>query len=136
MKKALLFAALVLTLASSASQCASAQTVTAPAPASTSAGMLPQVGMTPTPITVNQTPAPEKATSESIGTWIADLIGGLVAIFGTVIAKFATQWVMALAKKAGIEAAQAASDKLDDIIERGLHAGAAKVPQGRTKNQI
>jgi hypothetical protein len=64
------------------------------------------------------------AADFSIGTWIADLLGTLVAVFGSVIATFLTKWVMALAKKAGVEASQAMSDRLDAIIENGLHAGA------------
>jgi hypothetical protein len=75
------------------------------------------------PVTV--TPAP--AADFSIGTWIADLLGSLVAIFGSVIATFLTKWVMAVARKAGIEASQAMSDKLDQIINNGLHNGAANL---------
>ena len=66
----------------------------------------------------------ESTTSFSIGTWIADLLGGLVALFGSVIATFITKWVIAVAKKAGVDATQAMSDRLDQIIENGLHAGA------------
>ena len=66
----------------------------------------------------------DPVTSFSIGTWIADLLGGLTAIFGSVIATFITKWVIAVAKKAGVDATQAMSDRLDQIIENGLHAGA------------
>lgn len=72
-------------------------------------------------------PPVEPSTSFSIGTWIADLLGGLVAIFGSVIATFVTKWVMAIAKKAGVEATQAMSDKLDAIITNGLHSGAVEL---------
>jgi hypothetical protein len=75
------------------------------------------------PVTVTAAPAADF----SIGTWIADLLGSLVAIFGSVIATFLTKWVMAVAKKAGIEASQAMSDKLDQIINNGLHNGAVNL---------
>jgi hypothetical protein len=74
-------------------------------------------------VAVIQAPS-EPTTSFSIGTWIADLLGGLVALFGSVIATFITKWVIAVAKKAGVDATQAMSDRLDQIIENGLHAGA------------
>jgi ATP-dependent DNA ligase len=88
-------------------------------------------------------PPTEPTTSFSIGTWIADLLGSLVAIFGTVIGTFVTKWVMAVAKKAGLDATQAMSDKLNSIITNGLHDGAAKLGQDITgkmnvqvKNQV
>lgn len=88
-------------------------------------------------------PAAEATTSFSIGTWIADLLGGLMAIFGSVIATFLTKWVMAVAKKAGVDATQAMSDRLDQIIENGLHAGATDLGRDlkgklnvETKNQV
>jgi len=85
----------------------------------------------------------EPTTSFSIGTWIADLLGGLTAIFGSVIATFLTKWVMAIAKKAGVEATQAMSDRLDEIITNGLHSGTAQLGHDLTgklnvevKNQV
>lgn len=83
-------------------------------------------------IVVPAAPAPETSTSFSVGTWIADLLGGLVAVFGSVIATFLTKWVMAIAKKAGIEATQAMSDRLDGIIENGLHIGALEAKKDLT----
>jgi hypothetical protein len=85
----------------------------------------------------------EPTASFSVGTWIADLLGALVALFGTVIGSFVTKWVMAVAKKAGLDATQAMSDKLNSIITNGLHDGAAKLGQDLTgklnvqvKNQV
>jgi hypothetical protein len=72
------------------------------------------------------------AADFSIGTWIADLLGALVAMFGSVIATFLTRWVMAVAKKAGVEATQAMSDRLDSIIENGLHVGALQASRDLT----
>jgi hypothetical protein len=85
----------------------------------------------------------EPTASFSIGTWIADLLGALVAVFGTAIGTFVTKWVMAVAKKAGIDATQAMSDRLDQIITNGLHSGAAQLGHDITgklnvqvKNQV
>lgn len=72
-------------------------------------------------------PPLEPATSVSLGSWIADLLGSLVAVFGSVIATFLTKWVMAVAKTAGVSATQAMSDRLNDIIARGLHDGALRL---------
>ena len=96
-------------------------------------------------VAIVMAPAPpaEATTSFSIGTWIADLLGGLTAIFGSVIATFITKWVMAVAKKAGVDASQAMSDRLDQIIENGLHAGATDLGRDlkgklnvQVKNQV
>lgn len=76
--------------------------------------------------------APADTTSFSLGTWIANLLGGLVAIFGSVIATFITKWVMAIAKKAGVQATQAVSDRLDEIVKNGLHAGALEAQKSLT----
>ena len=89
-------------------------------------------------------PAPlDAATSVSIGSWLSDLLQGLVGIFGSVISVFLTKWVMAVAKKAGVDATQAMSDKLDAIITRGLHDAALRAGQDLTgklnvqiKNQV
>ena len=89
-------------------------------------------------------PAPlDAATSVSIGSWLSDLLQGLVGIFGSVISVFLTKWVMAVAKKAGIDATQAMSDKLDAIITRGLHDAALNLGHDLTgklnvqiKNQV
>lgn len=83
--------------------------------------------------------APPVATSVSLGSWIADLLGSLVAVFGSVIATFLTKWVMAVAKTAGVNATQAMSDRLNDIIARGLHDGALRLGQditGRLNVQV
>ena len=78
-------------------------------------------------------PAPlDAATSVSIGSWLSDLLQGLVGIFGSVISVFLTKWVMAVAKKAGVDATQAMSDKLDAIITRGLHDAALRAGQDLT----
>ena len=84
-------------------------------------------------------PPVEPATSVSLGSWIADLLGSLVAVFGSVIATFLTKWVMAVAKTAGVNATQAMSDRLNDIIARGLHDGALRLGQditGRLNVQV
>ena len=77
-------------------------------------------------------PPAEPATSVSLGSWIADLLGSLVAIFGSVIATFLTKWVIAVAKTAGVNATQAMSDRLNDIIARGLHDGALRLGEDIT----
>ena len=92
-------------------------------------GMYPQVGA-PMPIVVDQRPPAD--TSFSIGTGIADLLGTLAAIFGSVIGGFAVKWIKAVAARAGVQVSQDMSDKLDAIIENGVHAGAAKLGQDLT----
>jgi hypothetical protein len=67
--------------------------------------------------------APPTDTSVSFGSLGAQLLAWLGAIFIPVIGAFATKALMAIEKKAGIEASKAASDHLDDTIENGLHAG-------------
>ena len=116
-------------------------TVTLPALIPAPAGMIPQVGVTPTPIIINQGPAAD--TSISFGTLGAQLLGWVSAVFVPVLGAFLTKWVMAMAKKAGIEASQAMSDKLDGIIENGLHSGATAAQKDLTgklnvdvKNQV
>jgi hypothetical protein len=89
------------------------------------------VGLVQAPPVVVAPPA-EPATSVSLGSWIADLLGSLVAVFGSVIATFLTKWVMAVAKTAGVNATQAMSDRLNDIIARGLHDGALRLGQDIT----
>jgi len=84
---------------------------------------------TAAPLTV-VVPATQPApldTSFSLGSGIADLLGGLAALFGSAIAAFVVQWVRAIAARAGIKVSQDMSDKLDAIIENGVHAGAAKL---------
>ena len=110
-------------------------TVTLPAiqPASSDQGGIhPQIGVGATPIVIAQQPAvapplAEPTAAFSVGTWIADAFGVMITVFGTVIATFLTQWVKAVAAKAGVQMSQAMSDKLDAVIERGLHAGADQV---------
>ena len=96
------------------------------------------VGLVQAPPVVVAPPA-EPATSVSLGSWIADLLGSLVAVFGSVIATFLTKWVMAVAKTAGVNATQAMSDRLNDIIARGLHDGALRLGEditGRLNVQV
>ena len=88
------------------------------------AGMAPQIGVTPTPIVIDQRPPAD--TSVSVGTLGADVIEWLGAVAIPVLGTFLTKWLMALAKKAGVELSQAQSDKLDGMIENGLHDALAK----------
>lgn len=74
----------------------------------------------------------EPTTSATIGTWLGDLIAAMAAIFGPVIATFLTKWVIAVAKKAGVEASQAMADRLDQIITNGLHIGASEAQRDLT----
>ena len=87
------------------------------------AGMAPQVGVTATPIVIQQ-PAD---TSISVGTLGAQLLEWFAAVFVPVVGAFLTKLLMALAQKAGVQATQAMSDKLDGIIENGIHNGANKL---------
>ena len=97
------------------------------------------IGTVPTPIIITQ-PAD---TSISFGTLGAQLLGWVSAVFVPVLGAFLTKWAMAMAKKAGIDASQALSDKLDGIIENGLHSGATAAQKDLTgklnvdvKNQV
>ena len=126
MNRKILFSALLLTLVFFAPLGADAQAPTATNAAATpAADMLPHVGVTPTPIVIDQRPPAD--TSFSIGTGIADLLGTLAAIFGSVIGGFAVKWIKAVAARAGVQVSQDMSDKLDAIIENGIHNGANKI---------
>jgi hypothetical protein len=69
-------------------------------------------------------PVPD--ASVSVGTLGGQLLGWIAAVFGTPIAMFLVAWVRAIAKKAGVEVSAAMGEKLDGIIENGIHAAAAK----------
>ena len=50
-----------------------------------------------------------------------------ITVFGGVIATVLTGLIVKLMRKAGIEVSQAASDRLDQILLNGMHAGAAQL---------
>ena len=88
-----------------------------------------QVDPLPGHVTIIQTaPAPSStpAATISVGTFSGEVLNWVAMVFGTPVAGFLILWLKALAKKAGIEVSQAASDKLDAIIVNGINIGAAK----------
>ena len=66
------------------------------------------------------------STIVSAGSLAATFIEWIGTILIPVLGAFLTKWLMALAKKAGVELSQAQSDKLDGMIENGLHDALAK----------
>ena len=105
----------------------------AQAPSSVSVSPAAQVvipNVSPAPVTqntVNTTGAVTSDTTISVGTLAGQVLAWLSAVFIPVVGTFLTRWLIALAKKAGVEASQAMSDRLDQIIENGLHSGASTV---------
>lgn len=154
MNRKILFSALIFTLtfiapiAASAEFSAFAQNAPAAAPAQPGGPVaigqaMAQVDSQGHVAIVGVPQAPPPDTSFSLGSWIANLLGSLAAIFGSVIAAFVVQWVRAVAARAGVQLSQDESDKLDAIIENGVHAGASKIGADLTgkltvdvKNQV
>jgi hypothetical protein len=74
--------------------------------------------------TISTTGPVDSSTTISVGTLAGQVLAWLSAVFVPVIGIFLTRLLMAMAQKAGVQASQAMSDRLDQIIENGLHSGA------------
>jgi hypothetical protein len=97
----------------------------------------PDQGRIGTPnIIVHQAPAPPKAVIDTGGI-AGEIIQWVIATFGTVIAGYVVLLVKRLAAKAGVQLSQQASDRLDQIVLNGLHAGANEAQRDlRGKGQV
>lgn len=70
---------------------------------------------------------PSEKTTFSVGTLGGELLQWLALVFGAPIASFIVLWVRAVAKKAGVDLSDAMSEKLQEILKRGLKVEAAKI---------
>jgi hypothetical protein len=85
--------------------------------------------------------APAQSATIDTGSAIGQLLEGLIAAFGSVLAALLSAWIYKLFQKAGVELNQAQRDKLQEIAENALHISAHEVTtaiagRGQIKNKI
>ncbi len=61
----------------------------------------------------------------SVGTWAGDVLMWATTAFGTVISGFVVKLLVALAKKAGVDATDALRARLNEIVLNGLNLAAS-----------
>lgn len=71
-----------------------------------------------------------KPLDVSTGTVLGQVLGWLTAAFGSTIGAVLTAWLLRLFKKAGLDATEVMSEKLQRIIVNGINIGAAAAQQG------
>ena len=86
-------------------------------------------------VTIIQT-APAADAPVSVGSLGVQVITWLGAVFIPVIGGFLTKLIMTMIQKAGIQASQALSDKIDATIENGLHSGEDAVNHDLTAGNL
>lgn len=138
MKRTILAVLLVLTPLIAFAQAPAATTIDAPPVAGTAPApgdMLPQVGVHPTPITVNQTPAAVIDT----GTYAGQTLMYAVTVGGSAIAAMLVKVLLEVLKMLGVKTSQAMRDKLQAIAVNAINYGAAEAAkklEGQGKIEI
>jgi hypothetical protein len=100
----------------------------AAAPAATASPvpvLTPRIAEPVTQNTISTTGPVTSSTTISAGTLAGQVLMWISVVAVPVISKFIVAWLIALAKKAGVETSQVMSERLDQMIENGLHSGAS-----------